>query len=90
MAKANIKKTKPIQNEAMSTRVLKVILYIVLGTIWLKFRPAINGMIDLPLGLALGAIFASQDHFAIDRRIEYGVLIVATIVSYWLPVGIVV
>lgn len=74
----------------MSTRILKIVLYVVLGTVWLKFHPSLNGMIDLPLGLVLGMIFASQDHFAIDRRIEYAVLIIATVASYWLPVGFIV
>ena len=61
---------------------------------WLKFATPLqfgdfmlNG---IPLGLVLGLIFASHDHFQVDRKIEYAVLIVVTILTYFLPAGIVI
>lgn len=86
--------TKKKKTEPDSLYVLKLVLYIVLGTMWLKFATPLefgpfifNG---LPLGLALGIVFASHDHFQVDRKIEYAILIVMTILSYFLPAGIVI
>lgn len=89
------KKTKKReQPERDSTYFLKLVIYILLGTFWLKFASpmhigdvVLNG---LPLGLFIGVVFASHDHFQIDRKVEYAVLIVMTILSYFLPAGIVV
>lgn len=56
---------------------LKILIYFVLGMIWVK----VNGYVVLPAGLILGVIIAQHDHFAIDRKIEYAVLIVAAILG---------
>lgn len=56
---------------------LKILIYFVLGMIWIK----INGYVVLPVGLILGVIIAQHDHFAIDRKVEYAVLIVAAILG---------
>lgn len=73
-------------NEAMSKKVakesdnayfLKLLIYFVLGTIWVK----INGFVVIPLGLLLGLIVSSHDHFAIDRKVEYAVLIIAAVLG---------
>jgi hypothetical protein len=86
---------RPSQNnEKDSAYFLKLVLYIVLGSLWLKFNtPLVLGdfaLHGLPLGLLLGLLFASHDHFQVDRKIEYAVLIVVTIVSFFLPSGIVI
>jgi len=91
----NTKTSKKSQEtERDSTYFLKLVIYIILGTFWLKFASPIqigdvvlNG---LPLGLFIGVVFASHDHFQIDRKVEYAVLIVMTILSYFLPAGIVI
>ena len=56
---------------------LKILIYLVLGTIWIK----VNGYIVFPVGLLLGVLIAQHDHFAIDRKIEYAVLIVAAVLG---------
>ncbi len=80
--------------EADSVYFLKLVLYIVLGSFWLKFSDPIqigNFLISgFPLGLVIGLIFASHDHFKIDRKIEYAVLVIVTIITFFLPAGIVV
>lgn len=80
--------------EADSTYFLKLVLFVVLGSLWIKFAdPLAFGSMTLnafPVGLFLGLIFASHDHFQVDRKIEYAVLILVAIVSYFLPAGIVV
>ncbi|HET8690387.1 MAG TPA: hypothetical protein VFL81_03035 [Candidatus Saccharimonadales bacterium] len=81
-------------SEGDGTFLLKVVLYVVLGTLWLKFSHPIAigsfALRGLPLGLVLGLIFASHDHFQVDRKLEYAVLIVMTILSFFLPAGIVI
>jgi hypothetical protein len=80
-------------NEPDSAYFLKIILYIIVGSFWLKFaQPLQAGDIVLngfPLGLIVGLIFASHDHFQVDRKIEYAILIIVTIVTFFLPAGIV-
>src|SRR5262245_31878229 len=79
--------------EKDSTYFLKLVLYIILGSFWLKFsNPVAIGQFQLngvPLGLAIGLLFASHDHFQVDRKIEYAILIVVTIICFYLPAGIV-
>lgn len=90
---AQQRKTK-VQTESDGAYFLKLVLYVVLGTLWLKFAdPIMLGNIvlnGLPIGLFIGLIFASHDHFQVDRKIEYAILLVMTIVSYFLPAGIVI
>jgi hypothetical protein len=87
-------KRKSQTNEQDSAYFLKLVLYVVLGSLWLKFNnPIFIGDFALhafPVGLFLGLLFASHDHFQVDRKIEYAVLIVVTIVCFFLPAGIVV
>lgn len=89
MVKAKNTKT----DEPDSRYFLKLVLYVILGSFWLKFNEplqigdfAVNG---IPLGLAIGLLFASHDHFQMDRKIEYAVLIMVTILSFFIPSGIV-
>lgn len=87
-------KKKQTQTETDSAYFLKLVLYIVLGSLWIKFaEPIFIGNIvihGLPLGLMLGLMFASHDHFQVDRKIEYALLLLITIVTYFLPAGIVI
>ncbi len=87
-------KKPKLTNEPDSAYFLKLVLYVVLGSLWLKFsHPLFIGDFALhafPVGLFLGLLFASHDHFQVDRKIEYAVLIVVTIVCFFLPAGIVV
>lgn len=84
---------KNIQTEKDSVYFLKLVLYIVLGSFWLKFASPLQIgdflLHGFPFGLVVGLIFAHHDHFQVDRKIEYAVLIVVTIVSFFLPAGIV-
>ena len=87
------KKPTPI-SESDSAYFLKLVLYVVLGSFWVKFgTPLEFGDLiinALPVGLILGLIFASHDHFQVDRKIEYAVLIIVTILSYFAPSGILI
>ena len=56
---------------------LKILIYFVLGTIWVKY----NGLVVFPIGLILGVIIAQKDHFAIDRKVEYAILIISAVLG---------
>jgi len=87
-------KNKPDKPETDSIYFLKLILYILAGSFWLRFGEPIqigDWMISaLPVGLIIGLIFAHHDHFQLDRKVEYAVLLIATILSFFLPTGIIV
>lgn len=67
-------KSKTTQEPAY---LLKIVLYLILGTIWVKWQ----GKIILPIGLLLGLFFAHHEHFQIDRKIEYALLIIAALLG---------
>jgi hypothetical protein len=70
------------KNEPDSVYFLKILLYFVLGTIWIANSA---GQRLLPAGLLLGLVFAHKDHFRIDRKIEYAILLVSTLISLFGP-----
>ncbi len=81
--------------ESDSTYLLKLIIVVILGTLWLKFSTPVIwlglSLNALPLGLLAGivAIKLLEKHQT-DRKIWYAVLIVIGIVSYFVPAGIVI
>lgn len=77
-------RTKP---EADSTYLLKLVMYLILGSLWAKISISDTSQLPLPVGFLVGLWFASKDHFQIDRKIEYAVLLVAMLVGFWLPIG---
>ena len=87
-------KQKSSAVETDSAYFLKLVLYVILGSFWLKFdQPvalsetfALNG---LPVGLFVGLFFAAHDQFQVDRKIEYAILLVTAVVSLFLPIGII-
>jgi len=85
---------KQKSQEPDSLYFLKLVLYVILGSFWLKFStpvPIGDFMLHaFPLGLPIGLIFAAHDHFQIDRKIEYATLVLVTIITFFLPAGIVV
>lgn len=87
-------KSKQSSAEPDSVYFLKLVMYVVLGSFWLKFSSPIpigNFQIHaLPVGLLIGLLFASHDHFQIDRKIEYATLIVVTVITFFVPAGIVI
>ncbi len=71
------------------TFVLKVLLYIIVGSQWLYITsPERSQQYPIPIGLVIGLFFASHEHFKLDRKIEYAVLLAAMFIGFWLPMGI--
>ncbi len=69
---------------------LKLTVFLILGSQWVYIERLPDWQIPIPVGLVLGLVFATHEHFQIDRKIEYAVLVVATFISFWLPIGLVI
>ena len=67
---------------------LKLVLYLLLGSIWLKIQSGSNISFPIPVGLIVGLILTTHEHFQIDRKIEYAVLLVAMLFGYFAPYGL--
>ncbi|MEX0668228.1 MAG: hypothetical protein WD061_00620 [Candidatus Saccharimonadales bacterium] len=72
--------------EADSLYFLKILMYFLVGAIWLRVSFTTT---PIPIGLVIGLIFVSHEHFQIDRKVEYAILLIAAILSLVAPVGIV-
>ena len=67
-----------------SAYILKLVLYLIIGSQWVfVVDQDLNRQIPLPVGFVVGLFFASHDHFKIDRKIEYAILLVAMLVGFW-------
>jgi hypothetical protein len=73
--------------ETDSAFILKVVLYLIVSSLWLNIYTSATHRIPAPLGALVALLFASHDHFKIDRKIEYAIILVAMFVGYWVPVG---
>lgn len=68
---------------------LKLTLYVILGSLWLKVTKDGSSLnLPIPLGLIVGLFFATHEHFKIDRKIEYAVLVVAALFGFLAPFGL--
>jgi hypothetical protein len=89
-------KTKTITKKKYQTTeldgiyLLKMVLYLVLGAQWLWLDQANGQRVPVPVGLLVGIVFAMHDHFRIDRKIEYAVLLVAMLIGFVANIGIAV
>lgn len=82
-----VKKKSNIKPEKDSIYVLKLVLYFLIGCLWIRIGAANN--LPLPVGLGFGVLLASRDHFQIDKKIEFAILLVAVVLSYIAPIGFV-
>ena len=71
-----MKKASPAK-ETDNAYFLKLLMYFVLGTIWIKY----DGRVVFPVGLAIGLLYTRKDHFMIDRKVEYAMLIFAAMMG---------
>lgn len=90
MAKTKHRKlTRRSPQELDSVYLLKIVLYLIVGAQWLRFvNEAGTWQIPVPIGLIIGLLFASHDHFQMDRKIGYALLLVAMFVGFWSQIGI--
>lgn len=81
--------------ESDGTYFLKLIIVVILGTLWIKLAQPLswNGIPfgGFPIGTVLGlAGISLLEKDQSNRKIWYAVLIIVTIVSYFVPAGIVI
>lgn len=81
--------------ESDSTYFLKLVVVVILGTLWVKFASPFNWlgltMTAIPLGIIMGfLVVRAFEHHQEDRKIWYAVLLVVGVISYFVPAGIVV
>lgn len=80
--------------ETDGTYFLKLVVFTLLGTLWIKFAQPIVWL-DIPLrgipiGLFIGLLLVSKfEKYQSDRKIWYAILLVITIICYFVPAGIV-
>ncbi len=79
------KKSKPEQDSAYF---LKLVMYLILGSLWLKISRGDAIQIPLPLGFVVGLTLTKHERFRIDRKIEYAVLLISMLVGFWAPIGL--
>jgi hypothetical protein len=77
-------KKRAAATETDSTYFLKLLIYFVFGSIWIKS----HGLVIFPLGLIAGLLLSSHDHFKVDRKVEYAVLIVAALLGLSGQIGL--
>jgi hypothetical protein len=77
-----------VATETDSTYLLKLVLYIILGSQWLWLETSSGSRIPIPIGLIIGTVYAMHDHFQIDRKIEYAVLLIAMLIGFVANMGI--
>lgn len=82
-------------NEPDSTYLLKLVVYVLLGTLWLKLAQPIVWLGlpvgGIPFGLMLGLVLVRWfEKYQTDRKIWYAILVVVTIIGYFVPAGIVI
>ena len=81
--------------ESDSTYFLKLVIYVLLGTLWLKFAQPIEWLGiplgGIPIGMVVGLLLVRyREKYQSDRKIWYAVLLVVTIISHFVPAGIVI
>ena len=81
------KKASVKTKEIDSVYFLKLVMYLIIGSFWVRVDRS-GTVIPIPVGLIIGLIFASHEHFQMDRKIEYAVLLMAMFVGLWLPLGL--
>ena len=69
--------------EKDSAYVLKLVMYLVFGSFWVHVSFS-DRLLPIPIGFLIGLFFVSHDHFKIDRKVEYAVLLVAMFITYFL------
>lgn len=81
--------------ESDSTYFLKLVIFVLLGTFWIKLGEPISlGIIPvaaIPVGLLLGLVLVRQfEKHQSDRKIWYAILLIVTIISNFTASGIVI
>jgi hypothetical protein len=84
-AKNNHKKNQSTDKDLLYA--LKIVIFFILGCLWIQVGG--EGGVPIPIGLIFGLVLTTHEHFIIDRKIEYLVLLIAAVLSFVEPIGFV-
>lgn len=84
-----------VSRESDSQYLLKLVLMVLLGTFWLKFaHPLVMASVPLagvPVGMIFGLLVVRLfEKNQADRKLWYLVLIIVTIICYFMPAGVLI
>jgi hypothetical protein len=89
MAKKQLKRKQQENQELDGVFILKIVLFVILGSIWLKITKYGSDLtFPVPVGLIIGLLFTTHEYFRVDRKIEYAVLACAALFGYVAPYGL--
>lgn len=92
-SKKTVSKKKDVNknnSETDSHFFLKSVVFLILGSQWVYVQTSPDVQIPIPVGLILGLVLATHEHFQIDRKIEYTILLISAFIAFWLPIGLVI
>lgn len=69
---------------------LKFVAVFLIGLLWFRLGVVIGPLTVLPVGLLIGLLIVCLERVARSQKIELCLVLVATIMSYLLPIGIVI
>lgn len=86
---------RDVEFESDSAYLLKLVLFVLCGTLWLKLKTPIVWfgipIAGIPIGLIAGFILVhSFEKLQSDRKIWYACLVVMAIICYFVPAGIMI
>lgn len=72
--------------------ILKLLLSVIIGSFWLRLSKAGDSVVfAVPAGVLLGILIVSRlENRSENRKIFYAVILICGVLSYFLPIGIVV
>lgn len=81
--------------ETDGTYLLKLVVFVLLGTFWLRFRDPISwfGITfnAVPVGMLVGLLLVRKfEKYQSDRKIWYAILILVTIICLFYPTGVII
>lgn len=90
MVKKKSKKRTLVSKESGSEYFLKLVIFLIVGSFWLRIEQLPNFSLPIPLGLVIGLLLTTHETFKIDQKIEYAMLLIVAFVAYWLPLGLII
>ena len=67
---------------------LKLVVYLLLGSFWVRFSLDSGGQLPLPVGLMIGLLLIRHERLQLDKKIGYAILLLSAFISFWLPLGV--
>ena len=68
---------------------LKFVIVFIIGLLWVRLGIGLGPVTALPLGLLIGLVVVGMERFTFGRRVELCLLVLACVISYLFPVGLV-